>query len=109
MSILGNIVDAFLNFFRPDTSGSSSSTRWNLEELASKNPSFSNWKHSIVDLLKLTHPDDPEGASSMESRRKLARELGKPYYTGTAEENQWLHAEVMKKLKENPRLSGLML
>lgn len=91
MSILGNIINAIADYFRPE--GKS------IEAAAAANPAFANWRHSIVDLLKLAHPSDPDGASSMESRKKLAEELGKPNYTGTAEENEWLHKEVMKELR----------
>jgi 3-oxoacyl-ACP reductase-like protein len=56
-----------------------------------------DWRHSIVDLMKLTGID-----SSMVNRRALATELG---YTGdlndSAPMNIWLHKEVMRKLAEN--------
>jgi hypothetical protein len=56
-----------------------------------------DWRHSIVDLLKLVDMD-----SSYASRRQLADELR---YDGpmedSAEMNQWLHREVMRKLAEN--------
>jgi hypothetical protein len=55
-----------------------------------------NWKHSIVDLMKLLNLD-----SSLSSRKKLAQELG---YTGalngSAEMNVWLHKQVITKLME---------
>ena len=56
-----------------------------------------DWRHSIVDLMKLLHMD-----SSHENRKQLATEL---HYTGdmndSASMNMWLHKEVMKKLAEN--------
>lgn len=56
-----------------------------------------NWRTSIVDLMKLCGLD-----SSLANRRELAGELG---YTGdtddTATMNIWLHKQVMKKLAEN--------
>ena len=56
-----------------------------------------DWRHSIVDLMKLLHLD-----SSHENRKALATEL---HYTGdmndSASMNMWLHKEVMKKLAEN--------
>ena len=56
----------------------------------------SNWKESIVDLMKLLSLD-----SSLAARKQLAQELG---YTGaldgSAEMNIWLHRQVMIKLAE---------
>jgi 3-oxoacyl-ACP reductase-like protein len=56
-----------------------------------------DWRHSIVDLMKLVGMD-----SSLANRRALAQELG---YTGdtndTAAMNVWLHKQVLRKLSEN--------
>ena len=56
-----------------------------------------NWRTSIVDLMKLCGLD-----SSLANRKELAQELG---YTGdmndSATMNIWLHKQVMKKLSEN--------
>jgi hypothetical protein len=53
-----------------------------------------DWRHSIVDLMKLTNQD-----SSLEARKKLARELGYPKEPdGSAEMNIWLHKQVMEQL-----------
>jgi len=56
-----------------------------------------NWKHSIVDLMKLVGMD-----SSFTARKQLAAEL---QYSGdpndSASMNVWLHKEVLKKLSEN--------
>lgn len=56
-----------------------------------------DWRHSIVDLMKLLSID-----SSLQNRTELAGELG---YTGdthdSASMNIWLHKAVMKKLAEN--------
>jgi len=54
-----------------------------------------NWRESIVDLMKLTGQD-----SSLDARARLARELGHDGpFTGTAEQNVWLHARVIEKLE----------
>ena len=58
----------------------------------------SNWRVSIVDLLKALDLD-----SSLAARKELAKELN---YTGTdpdgsAEKNLWLHKAVMKALAES--------
>src|SRR4030095_13570343 len=68
-----------------------------LDRLAAKNPEKLDWKHSIVDLMKLVGMD-----SSFTARKQLAAEL---HYTGdpndSASMNVWLHKEVLKKLSEN--------
>ncbi len=68
-----------------------------LDGLASKNSEKLDWKHSIVDLMKLVGMD-----SSLSDRKELAQDL---HYTGdmndSAAMNMWLHKEVMKKLAEN--------
>ena len=56
-----------------------------------------DWKHSIVDLMKLVGME-----SSLAERKELAKELG---YTGdmgdSAKMNIWLHKEVMKRFAAN--------
>jgi hypothetical protein len=68
-----------------------------LNGLAAKNPEKLDWKHSIVDLMKLVGMD-----SSLSARKELADDL---HYTGdkndSASMNIWLHKEVLKKLSEN--------
>jgi hypothetical protein len=68
-----------------------------LTKLASQNKEQLDWKHSIVDLMKLLNLD-----SSLAARKALATEL---HYTGnesdTATMNVWLIKQVMQKLAEN--------
>ncbi len=68
-----------------------------LDRMAANNKEKLDWKHSIVDLMKLVGMD-----SSLAERKELARELG---YTGdtndSATMNVWLHKQVMAKLSEN--------
>jgi hypothetical protein len=68
-----------------------------LDELASKNSQKLDWKHSIVDMMKLLDMD-----SSLSARKELASEL---HYSGdtndSAAMNIWLHKQVMQKLAEN--------
>lgn len=68
-----------------------------LDGLAAKNSEKLDWKHSIVDLMKLVGMD-----SSLNARKQLATEL---HYTGdqndSASMNIWLHQEVLKKLAAN--------
>lgn len=68
-----------------------------LEEAARIYGQPTNWRTSIVDLMKLCGLD-----SSLSNRKELATELG---YTGdmndSATMNIWLHKQVMNKLAEN--------
>jgi hypothetical protein len=63
--------------------------------LEKKGPS--NWRQSIVDLMKLLDLD-----SSLEARKQLATELNYPGdQNDSASMNIWLHKQVMQKLAEN--------
>lgn len=68
-----------------------------LDGLAAKNSEKLDWRHSIVDLMKLVGMD-----SSLSARKELAADL---HYSGdtsdSAAMNIWLHKEVMRKLAEN--------
>ena len=55
-----------------------------------------NWRTSVVDLMKLIGLD-----ASYEERKDLAEELGRTDYSGSAEDNIWLHRQVMNKLAKN--------
>ena len=55
-----------------------------------------NWRTSIVDLMKLIGLD-----ASYAERKELAQELGRSDYEGSAEDNIWLHRQVMNKLAAN--------
>jgi 3-oxoacyl-ACP reductase-like protein len=68
-----------------------------LDDLAANAGQKLDWRHSIVDLMKLVGME-----SSLSERKELADELG---YTGdkndSATMNIWLHKQVIKKLSEN--------
>lgn len=68
-----------------------------LDKLAADSQQKLDWKHSIVDMMKLLGMD-----SSLEARKDLAADL---HYTGNTNDsaamNIWLHKEVMKKLAAN--------
>ena len=55
-----------------------------------------NWRTSIVDLMKLIGVD-----SDYESRKALAVEMGREDYSGSTEDNIWLHRRVMNELAAN--------
>ncbi|WP_375289374.1 DUF3597 domain-containing protein [Qipengyuania sp.] len=55
-----------------------------------------NWRTSIVDLMKLIGVD-----SDYDSRKALAHELGRADYSGSPEDNIWLHQRVMQELANN--------
>lgn len=68
-----------------------------LTGIAAEKGGNSEWRHSIVDLLKLLDLD-----SNLEARKELAAELGVsagPH--GSAEQNIALHRAVMRRLAEN--------
>ncbi|MFH1557575.1 MAG: DUF3597 domain-containing protein [Pseudomonadota bacterium] len=68
-----------------------------LTGLAAKNSEKLDWRHSIVDLMKLLDLD-----SSLAARKELAHELNYSGDTGdSATMNIWLHKQVMAKLAEN--------
>lgn len=112
MSILTAIVSGIARILHPDkpreffenvrfpTDLSADEVAVRLDAAAAANPQFKNWKTSIVDLMKLTHPDDPDGAASKDNRKQLAAELGNTNYQGLDTENDWLRAEVFKAIKQ---------
>lgn len=68
-----------------------------LDGMAAKSKEKLDWKHSIVDLMKLVGMD-----SSLAARKELAADLNYPGDTSdSAKMNMWLHKEVMRKLAEN--------
>ena len=68
-----------------------------LDDMAASAGQKLDWRHSIVDLMKLVGME-----SSLTERKELADELG---YTGdktdSATMNIWLHKQVIRKLSEN--------
>jgi len=68
-----------------------------LDKMASANHEKLDWKHSIVDLMKLVGMD-----SSLSARKELAADL---HYSGdtndSATMNMWLHKEVMRRMEQN--------
>jgi hypothetical protein len=65
-----------------------------LEAKAREHREKLDWKHSVVDLMKLLGAD-----SSIDARRKLAGKLGYQGDMGdSAKMNMWLHGELMKRV-----------
>jgi hypothetical protein len=68
-----------------------------MDKLAEQSAQDLDWRHSIVDLMKLLKLD-----SSLAARKQLAQELK---FTGDAKDtaamNVWLHRQVMLELAEN--------
>ncbi len=68
-----------------------------LDGMESKAGQKLDWRHSIVDLMKLLDMD-----SSLTARKELAQELHYSGDTGdSAAMNMWLHKEVMTKFAAN--------
>lgn len=57
-----------------------------------------DWRTSIVDLMDLIGVE-----SDYESRKALAAEMGRADYSGSVEDNVWLHQRVMRELADNRR------
>jgi hypothetical protein len=68
-----------------------------LDDLSDKTTEKLDWRHSVVDLMKLLSLD-----SSLAARKELAKEL---HYDGdtsnSASMNIWLHKQIMAKLAAN--------
>jgi len=98
MSIFGNIVKAI--FGSRMAASTAPISRKQVEEMISRRAVNTegqhNWRISVVDLLKLLDVD-----SSLEARAQLAKELGHHgKFTGSDDDNEWLHDAVMEKLAE---------
>jgi hypothetical protein len=102
MSIFGKIMGAIFGGgaqAQPGgtTAGGTVDVGATLDNLARQKKEKLDWKHSIVDLMKLLDLD-----SSLSARKELAKELN---YTGdtndSATMNIWLHKQVMAKLAAN--------
>ncbi len=93
MSFLERITKAWHDLF--DITGTPEQKTASLDTKAKLISEHLDWRHSIVDLLKLTGQD-----SSLQARAALAKELGyQATFTGTGTDNNWLHAKVMEHLK----------
>jgi hypothetical protein len=111
MSILGSIVSAIFGHTAAQASPQANSpapgqsaapiTREQvndkIQKLADAKGAPSNWKESIVDLMKLLDLD-----SSLSARKQLAQELGySGALDGSAAMNVWLHKEVMDRVAKS--------
>ena len=69
-----------------------------MEQLAASSKEKLDWKHSIVDLMKLLGLE-----SSFAVRKQLASELGCPseFMGDSAKMNIWLHKTVLQKIADN--------
>ncbi len=93
MGILSSIAANIEAWLRPGLTAAGKAAE--LDRMAAGAGEKLDWRHSIVDLMKLTNQD-----SSIGARLKLANELGYTgKYIGTADQNLWLHQQVMDHLK----------
>ncbi len=94
MGILSSIIANVEAFFRPEMTPQQKAEA--LDRMAASAGERLDWRHSVVDLMKLTQQE-----SDFDARKKLAGELSwaKEAYTGTAAQNDWLHQQVMDRLK----------
>ncbi len=94
MGILSSIIANVEAFFRPEMTPQQKADA--LDRMAAAAGEKLDWRHSVVDLMKLAGM-----GSSFDDRKTLALELGAEVYTGRAEQNDWLHQQVMDRLKLN--------
>ena len=71
-------------------------------DAAAEGTPLAGWRkrRSIVDLMKLSHPKNPDEAASKENRKRLAGEMGDDDYDGKPEENLWLFDKVIKAIQQ---------
>ena len=67
-----------------------------LTRLAAQKKEKLDWRHSIVDLMKVF-----DLVSSLSARKQLAQELHYTDSHDSAAMNIWLHKQVMRKLAKN--------
>lgn len=92
MNILQRIIDAILRLLRPDMTADEVAKALDARNVGSTEQL--DWRHSIVDLLKLLKID-----SGLEARKALAVELGYDGdLDGSGAMNLWLHREVMERV-----------
>lgn len=92
MSIIEKIVSVILGLLGGHLSPEEMAEKLDIRA-AAKSEKL-DWRHSIVDLLKLLDLE-----SGLSSRKQLAMELGyKGDLDGSPEMNIWLHKQVMEKL-----------
>ena len=95
MSILGNIITAIKNLFEGPLSSDQMAVV--LDKKVADSGERLDWRNSIVDLMKAAGMD-----SSLQARASLASELGySGTFTGTADQNEWLHQKVMSQLAQS--------
>jgi hypothetical protein len=86
---LNKLIDAVESFLGP----SSESTEAGLEKKGAAHLEL-DWRHSIIDLMKLVGQD-----SSLKARENLAKELGYTGQThGEVAMNEFLHRKVLERL-----------
>ena len=67
-----------------------------LDDMAKGSDQKLDWRHSVVDLMKLLGID-----SSEQARVKLAEDLRFRGEMGGPHMNQWLHQQIMHKVADN--------
>ncbi len=90
------IIEAIWNFVKGTRSPEAVAAALD-KRAAARSGDKLNWRNSIVDLLKLIDKD-----SSLDARKKMAHDAGYVGdFTGTAQDNVWLHEKVMEAIGQN--------
>ena len=93
MGILADIEGFFESFFKGPATPDQKAKY--LDHKVTTTNQRLDWRHSVVDLLTLMGQD-----SSLSARATLAKEFGhQGPFTGTADQNIWLHQKLMDNLK----------
>jgi len=96
MSIFGKIVSAIRSLLQ-DRPMTREAVADQLDAAAAKHSEKLDWRHSIVDLLKVLDED-----SSLESRKDLAEDLGyQGALDGSAAMNTWLIEKMLQRLEDH--------
>lgn len=106
LSLLGRVVDGDLvsevsKLSREEVEGEL--RRQSIAWTADHNGEVLDWQKSTRDLCKLLHVDD-----TLEGRSDMARQFGhKGKFTGTDEQGEWLHEQIIQHLRQPQALKEL--
>lgn len=92
-SIIHGVVDAVKEKIAEHRDIDPADLAQKLDTLAAADPQKLQWRTSIVDFLKVLDLD-----SDFATRKEMASELGRADYSGSADDNVWLHGEVFQAI-----------
>jgi len=99
MSIIGKVFSLIVSAIKSRLQGpmTKEQVERDLDAAAAANPEKLDWRHSIVDLLKLL-----KLPSDLETRKDLAEDLGyEGELDGSAEMNLWLIEKTLQRVADH--------